>query len=313
MTRTNISKRLCATITAAALSLLVPAPAEAATTTWVSPTQYGALCDGVNDDTAAFQSAINAAVAPVNYVIGGMVDVPAGTCMISRKLLVQDRAVLRGKGTEVSRIKAMSSFTAGYGGAMLELGNGTGDKWDYSFNSRIEDLTVDANDVSNLSGVWSEQANEGGGMLRAAVVNFRRYGFHGAAGTSSVTIDRTLFQGSDLGMLAGIRFDAWLQNGVKDCVIVGPSTGVGDGVQVSSSTVLIENLTVDRVTNGVKSVNSGGDGAILGITGSTSVGHLVDATAGAHWFIRDAVANGSAITIKTLITTRAGDVASATS
>ena len=103
-------QRCLSAAVAGLMLLLVSAPAKAATTAWISPTRYGALCDGVHDDTSAFQSAIDAAAAPVNYVIGGMVDVPAGTCMISRKLLVKDRAVLRGKGTDVSRIKALSSF-----------------------------------------------------------------------------------------------------------------------------------------------------------------------------------------------------------
>lgn len=308
----NLATGLLASVIAATLPFLVPAQPEAASTAWVSPTRFGAVCDGVHDDTAAFQSAIDAAVAPVNHVIGGMVSVPAGTCMISHKLLVKDRAVLRGQGVNHSRIKATPSFTKSHGHAMLELGNGNGDKWDFSFNSRVEDLTVDANNVADLSGVWSEQANEGGGMERAAVVNFRRYGFHGAAGTSSVTVDQTLFQGSDSGMLAGVRFEAWLQNGIKDCVILGPASGTGDGVQAASTTVLIENLTVDRVTNGVKSTNSDGEGAILGITGGSGVKRLIDATSGAHWFIRGAVANGSTTTIKTRASTRTGDVGIAT-
>jgi len=308
----NLAIGLLGFITAATMPFMAPQHAEAASTAWVSPTRFGALCNGVHDDTAAFQSAINAAVAPVNHVIGGMVSVPAGTCIISRKLLVKDRAVLRGQGVNLSRIKATPSFKMSRGGAMLELGNGSGNKWNFAFNSRVEDLTVDANNVANLSGVWSEQANEGGGMERAAVVNFRRYGFHGAAGASSVTIDRTLFQGSDSGMIAGVRLEAWLQNGIKDCVILGPASGVGDGVQAATSTVLIENLKADRVANGVKSTNSDGQGAILGITGGSGVGRLIDATSGAHWFIRDAVANGSTTTIKTLSSASTGDVGIAT-
>jgi polygalacturonase len=44
----------------------------------VDPTQYGAKCDGVTDDSSAFQAAVNA----------GDVKVPASTCVINKTVAI---------------------------------------------------------------------------------------------------------------------------------------------------------------------------------------------------------------------------------
>ncbi len=60
-------------------------------------TDFGAVGNGVTDDSAAFQAALDA-VPPA----GGAVLVPAGTYLLRSKLYLRDRAVLRGEGAASS-------------------------------------------------------------------------------------------------------------------------------------------------------------------------------------------------------------------
>src|SRR5215467_16390764 len=53
--------------------------ASAFATTTISAATYGAQCDGSTDDTAAIQSALNAAAAAG----GGTVTLPSSTCLLN--------------------------------------------------------------------------------------------------------------------------------------------------------------------------------------------------------------------------------------
>ncbi|MFL9922550.1 hypothetical protein PQR75_46505 [Paraburkholderia fungorum] len=74
----------------------------------VSPITYGAKCNGVTDDTAAFQKAINASD----------VLVPAGTCVINGRINVQvSNRHIQCQGTILKR-------TTGYNSQMFMFGDG---------------------------------------------------------------------------------------------------------------------------------------------------------------------------------------------
>lgn len=77
---------------------------------------FGALCDGVNDDAAAIQAALNAAGTSSGSTYGGIVDVPALTanraCMVGSQLLLPNGVRLRGAGPSASIIRAKSTFNA---------------------------------------------------------------------------------------------------------------------------------------------------------------------------------------------------------
>lgn len=68
---------------------------------------YGAVGDGVTDDTTAIQAAINAAHA----VGGGVVLVPMGTHIISAALTVYPNIIIKGNGINVSVIKQITANT----------------------------------------------------------------------------------------------------------------------------------------------------------------------------------------------------------
>jgi hypothetical protein len=87
----------------------------------VSPVAYGAKCDGVTDDTAAFQKAINASD----------VSVPSGTCVVNGTVTVKlSNRHIQCQGSVLKR-------TTGYNSQMFVFG-------DYS-NNYQNDSVVDCN------------------------------------------------------------------------------------------------------------------------------------------------------------------------
>ena len=95
----------------------------------VSPITYGAKCNGVTDDTAAFQKAVNA----------GDVLVPAGTCVINGTVNVRaSNRHIQCQGTILKR-------NTGYNYNMFLIGNGTNA---YTNDSIVECNFVGANTVA---------------------------------------------------------------------------------------------------------------------------------------------------------------------
>ena len=104
-----------------ALALTTP-PTRARGTTIRNVKNYGAIGDGVHDDTAAIQAAINSLPST-----GGIVQIPAGTYMIdtSKKINLRSKmhlqlmsgAILKAKTSSLSRhyLIAISGDSAGGG------------------------------------------------------------------------------------------------------------------------------------------------------------------------------------------------------
>jgi hypothetical protein len=84
----------------------VPRPSAEAT---VLVTDYGAVPDDAGDDTAAIQQAIVAAAA------GGVVSIPAGTFVVTDKLILTEGVVLRGAGRDATILDIPVSLTDVYG------------------------------------------------------------------------------------------------------------------------------------------------------------------------------------------------------
>lgn len=75
---------------------------------WCDVRAFGAVGDGVANDTAAIQAAHDAAAA---LFLPGTVFFPAGTYMINAPIRVVSNVKLEGENAKVSRIRAMSSFS----------------------------------------------------------------------------------------------------------------------------------------------------------------------------------------------------------
>lgn len=115
----------------------VPMTIEKALNETVSVKRFGAVGDGVTDDTAAIQAAYTANPT-------GTIDHPPGTYIVSDTLIVPPGAVLIGSG-RASSIKQASGANLD---AVLQSGVAGGDPT----NVRIFNLHIDGNKAGNPSG-----------------------------------------------------------------------------------------------------------------------------------------------------------------
>lgn len=120
---------------------------------YYSVKQYGAVGDGVSDDTAAIQAAINAAAGGVTNgtnTVGGTVIFPSGTYLVSG-LTLYSFIHLLGNGPEATIIKLKNGANAdvvqGYNATTLIGGSTTGG----IVNWGIYNLTIDGNKANQSS------------------------------------------------------------------------------------------------------------------------------------------------------------------
>jgi len=109
----------------------------------VKDPQYGAVGDGITDDTAAVQAAIDAAsgsIGPISggFVTGNAVIFPNGTYLISSPLTTVSGVSLIGYGP-ASRISASSSFA---GSALIRLEAASGDRYSGGLIHNLGLLTI---------------------------------------------------------------------------------------------------------------------------------------------------------------------------
>jgi hypothetical protein len=121
--------RTCCMAYAARVSLLLAV--ASGITQAASVTSYGAMGDGVSDDTAALQKATNATTS-------GTLTFPAGTYKISRALILRSNVTYQGQGRAV--------ITGTNGGSIMTL------PWDGS-NITIGGLTFDGGGMGTQGGI----------------------------------------------------------------------------------------------------------------------------------------------------------------
>lgn len=115
---------------------------------------YGAVGDGIADDSDAIQEAIDAAAVAVAGSTGAVVYFPTGTYLINKTINLPNRVGLQGANGRGTTIKADAPFT---GAAMFYASNGTSSM----FGSWINDMYLDARGVNLASAVvvtdaWQE-------------------------------------------------------------------------------------------------------------------------------------------------------------
>lgn len=159
-----------------------PIPATMA----LSVTDYGAVCDGVADDTAEIQAAVDAA----ETAGGGNVFFPGGTCLISAPIVISSDTTLFGEGS-VSIIKAATGFTGNYMLVNESYSAGA------DTNITIRNLHVDGSkaSVASIAGI-SFQKIDGVQILDVEVRDCNGNGIYIGPDSANITLAKVHVSGS---------------------------------------------------------------------------------------------------------------------
>lgn len=133
--------------------------------------------------------------------IGQTVQIPRGIIPVSAPFNLNNRAMIKGVNRRGSVIQADPAHS---GPSMVTVINGTTS----TFDNRLEELTLDCNEVASLSGVISSAWQEGGGLRDVLIQKFRGYGVdivQTYGGVSALWMENSEFMGSPSGSLACIR------------------------------------------------------------------------------------------------------------
>jgi hypothetical protein len=138
----------------------------------INAADHGIRCDGATDDTAAIRSALVKAAHTIgNMSFGNYVDLPAGDCVVSGQLIIQNGVVLRGRGPQQTTLHYTTAIAISTPAVLLGSTNGTA----LAFNTRLEDLQMNLNHVVNIA-VRSDRANENSGLRRVRIRGFITHG-----------------------------------------------------------------------------------------------------------------------------------------
>jgi uncharacterized protein YjbI with pentapeptide repeats len=147
---------------------------EARLQQYVSVEDFGAIGNGIADDTAAIQAALDT---------GKAIYAPVGTYLISSTLrLAADGQIFYGAGTGNVNEPARTIIKWGgsAGGTMLSISNGTTENWQ---NCTIQDMFLNGNSLA-LTAVQGYDSTIAGGAWRNRYVNLTISGLTGANNTA---------------------------------------------------------------------------------------------------------------------------------
>jgi len=158
--------------------------------------------------------------------LGGKVTIPRGVTTVATSFNMNNRAMIVGLNKRGSIIRANAAHA---GPSMLTVINGATS----TFDNRIQELTLDCNDVAGLSGIISSAWQEGGGIRDCLIQKFRGVGLDivdTIGGVSQLLIENSEFFGSASGATACIRFDD--PSLVSSCVLMITNSAFTGGAPV---------------------------------------------------------------------------------
>jgi len=130
---------------------------------WISVKDYGAMGDGVTDDTAAIQRAINDRWATQDF---SCIRFPAGVYLVSNTIYVLPNVSLIGEGSQATILKMFSAGSSttcvistadsiGQTGTSIGLSNAV-----LPNNITIQGITIDTTQNSSIDGIKLQRSSE---------------------------------------------------------------------------------------------------------------------------------------------------------
>lgn len=241
------------------------------TTTWNSlPYSLGDAGAVVNakapsggDDLAYLQGLMNI----MGAANGGTLQLRPGVYKVSNLLEVPNKVTLRGVGRSGTTVQAGTGFPTGT--VLVRLGPAAA----LSFSSRLENLTVDANNVATSTGVYSFQGQEMCGLERVVVSGFRTNGIHFDTGASNYMIsDVEVYPGTG-GASNGILLKG-AGSQVVNKATVGVSALLTIGINVSVGDATLIGVHAENCTDGI--VIDNGRGVVIGASGPTAASNVTN-------------------------------------
>ena len=248
----------------------------------VSVKDFGAVGDGVTDDTAAIQAAIDHAQdITIGRAAGAEVFMPTGHYIISSTIILRDKVSLRGNGNRSTFVQAKSTFTDLYMFRAYDEPNPTTSM----FGTFLQDMQIDFNDldINGSAAVYAQAWQENSGLRRVVITGWRDTGvkitdgFGGAA--SLVFEDVEMFSSVDGGLI-GINCEEISSTGgffleVLQCTIAGNATNkLNECIRIAQDTLYSSGLHFEQCINGV-SLYNGADFQVTTISGGPGVTNVI--------------------------------------
>jgi pectate lyase-like protein len=237
---------------------------------------YGVVAGSGSDQAPAINNAINAANSPGSgYMYGGVVLLPPGQINIATPVTLKNRVRLIGAGKKSTALTALSGFTGSY---MVNLDDGT----DLSFDSTIERMTIDTQNIAGLSCLLSTQIQEGCGGKSLMLIAADTYGVHLTSNSANFLWEDLEIYTSSTNAIAGFMSDSGIAgSNLIQRVTIGGSKIFTDGIVLTTGTFSVNALHLEECTNGLH-VYNGAAGVVNGTNGATGTTTVIKCE-GVYW------------------------------
>lgn len=273
---------------------LTQSPAEAAAAVTpvnlayppIVPDRYATnTIPGTSDMTSAVNTAISvASQALTGNAVGAVVNLLTAVYLLSSEVTLPNDVRFLGQNKAGSILRASGSWNSGTSPYMLHAVNGVSSM----FDSLLESMTVDCNNIAGLSGILSDAWQENSGPRRCLIFNFRNVGIrfqNGFGGAAYATVSDAEIFSSTSGATAGIRVEQISSVGsfklvVDRATIASPSGSpqLPRGIDIVNDSSDLYHVHGENCTS-VIYLDGTGSHVIIGATGDNNTTNLVEIAA----------------------------------